>query len=533
MKQRYHIKFNSNTPSSEEINQYKNFDALIKSYAEQQNRQKKTTNLKPLWRLGSVAIAASLAGFILWNQLWISPFSESQYLETQTNFFNTTPFIDPPLTHVQPVFNQYKANGVIGGQVKCKDNATLIIPESAFQDQEGNTINGEIDLFYRSMYDPVDFFLSGIPLTYDSSQIGYLMESIAVIELYAEQNGKRIQLRDGKDIQINWVSELNMKSDSLLQEYKTYYLDQEHRTWVYQTNHQVDVPEKETHLEAQLELLKQEEAVALQALAGEFPRLTKPQAPIQKRPKVPTFDLEGLSIDAEYRNTIWQLAPDSPPLPNSPDVEGIKIVPLIDNNYQITFVLPSGNATVIAQKVLTNEAYAIAKTEYEHQLKDYEKKLIVQDSLISIKQQSVINRFKERQASLIANSIQKQRVMNTLSIAQLGIWSCNRLVPVPTTSMLVTFQNQQQQHYENVKGYLIDETLNTIQPFWIAKNTLIKYNSNSKNTLIIVAEDKRIAIIRSDDFEALRSETGRSVLQLELIAKVFNTREEVHKAIRL
>jgi hypothetical protein len=535
MKQRYHINFNPITPSSEEINQYKNFDALLKNYAKQQNIQKKTVTSIRLWRLTSIAIAASITGFILWNQLWISPFSESQYLETQANFFNVTPFIDPPLANAQPVFNQYKANALSGGQIKCNDKAILTIPESAFQDQEGNTIKGEIDLFYRSMYEPTDFFLSGVPLVYDSSEIEYLMESIAVIELYAEQNGKKIQIRNGKNIQINWTSELTLESDSMLQEYKTYYLDQKHRTWVYQTNHQVDMLEKEIHLETQLEGLKQEEKLAFQALVTDFPTLKKPEAPIQKRPKVPTFDLEGLAIDKAYKNTIWQLAPDSSPLPKSPEIEGIEIVPLTDNNYQITFTLPNGEVKVIAQKVLTNEAYAIAKAEYENELRDYEKKLTAQDSLINVKRQRIINDFRERQAALLANleSTEKQTTMNTLSITQLGIWSCNRLVPAPTTVILATFKNQQQQYYKNVKGYLIDETLNTIQPFLVAEKTWIKYKADSKNTLVIVTDDKHIAVIRSDDFDALRATTSRSVLEIELLIQAPNTKAEVHKAIKL
>ncbi len=535
MKQRYHIKFNPSVPSSEEINQYKNFDALLKNYAEEQSIQKKTVTSRRFWRLSSIAIAASIAGFILWNQLWISPFSESQYLETQANFFYTAPLIDPPLATAQLTFNQYKADGVSGGQIQCNDKATLTIPESAFEDQEGNTIKGEIDLFYRSMYEPTDFFLSGIPLVYDSSEIEYLMESIAIIELYAEQNGKKIQLRNGKNIQVNWTNELMIENDSMFQVYKTYYLDQEHRTWVYQTNHQVDVIEKEIHLETELKLLEQEEKLAFQALATGVPTLQKPEAPVQKRPKVPTFDLEGLSIDKAYKNTIWQLAPESPPLPKSPEIEGIEIVPLTSNNYQITFLLPNGEVTVIAQKVLTNEDYEIAKMQYENELRDYERKLIVQDSLINIKRQRIINDFEERKSALLANldTTQKQATTNTLSITQLGIWSCNRLVSAPTTAILATFKNEQQQYYKNVKGYLIDETLNTIQPFLVAEKTWIKYKADSKNTLVIVTDDKHIAVIRSIDFNALRPKASRAILEIKLLLEAPNTKAEVDKAIRL
>src|ERR1017187_213247 len=91
--------------------------------------------------------------------------------------------------------------------------------KNSFVDESGKLLNGEIELRYREFHDAFDFFVAGIPMTYDSAGVRYQFASAGMMEMQAYQNGKKVNMATGKSINIELAS--NYKGT----EYNLYKLD--------------------------------------------------------------------------------------------------------------------------------------------------------------------------------------------------------------------------------------------------------------------------------------------------------------------
>lgn len=75
------------------------------------------------------------------------------------------------------------------------------IAAGAVVDQLGNTVNGPVDISYRSFNDPWSIIASGIPMHVGDPNAGH-MESLGMYELYASQHGRSLSLREGEVISL-------------------------------------------------------------------------------------------------------------------------------------------------------------------------------------------------------------------------------------------------------------------------------------------------------------------------------------------
>jgi hypothetical protein len=87
-----------------------------------------------------------------------------------------------------------------------KTRTQIMIPEGAFIDASGNDVYGEVVVDYREFRDPVDFILSGIPMSFPKNDTMIFFKSAGMFEINASQNGQEVFLKDGQEIKMNFVS---------------------------------------------------------------------------------------------------------------------------------------------------------------------------------------------------------------------------------------------------------------------------------------------------------------------------------------
>ncbi len=100
------------------------------------------------------------------------------------------PFHPPLPKLVQPAVVT-KVNSTIGQDINTSHQTIIKIPPRAFVDKNGKVIEGEVNVAYKEYYNPIDIFLSGIPMNYDSGSSEQLV-SAGMIEIAATHNNEPV-----------------------------------------------------------------------------------------------------------------------------------------------------------------------------------------------------------------------------------------------------------------------------------------------------------------------------------------------------
>ncbi|MEM9992001.1 MAG: hypothetical protein AAF738_09560, partial [Bacteroidota bacterium] len=199
MKKNYDIHRNPKIPSEAQIAKHQDFDALLEQLNASSSAQVQKARVVPhttrwwFWRVGVAALcllgAFGLVRLLLRGDSVME--LERQYAQQQVRYFQEQPYYIQPPVAVPASYTQYEIQAETGGTYQYAEATKIQVPDNAFQDQNGALIKGKVQLFYREMHDYIDFFLSGIPMTYDSTGVRYNLESAGMVEIYAEQDGQR------------------------------------------------------------------------------------------------------------------------------------------------------------------------------------------------------------------------------------------------------------------------------------------------------------------------------------------------------
>lgn len=120
--------------------------------------------------------------------------------------------VNPPLTELAVARKNYPINNAVGSVIVHPSGTVLYIPQDAFVDANGKEIQGNVTVSYREFTNPVDFILSGIPMSYESDGNKNMFLSAGMFELIAAANGKPAYLKEDKKIDVEMAS-LDKKPD--------------------------------------------------------------------------------------------------------------------------------------------------------------------------------------------------------------------------------------------------------------------------------------------------------------------------------
>ena len=545
------------------------FDALLDKL-EADKGQQGSGRIRQLYYYGSAAAAAIALLLILWG---INP---ADYQQQEQAYFAEKPYVMPPLADVEPTFTSYKVDVNQGGIYEYESGSRLVVPAAAFMDDRGQLITGEVEIRYREMHDYVDFFLSGIPMVYDSANVRYTLESAGMIEIYAEQDGKRVNMAPGKHIDVSLVSQIDVPDINVPPSYNIYQLDTAARKWVYQDIDRLEIiddilptidPQHPAYsaidtYKKELAALAAKKEKDEEALNSRFLQPIAPLKPQKASSGQPTFSLdpEGFvisldeqSIPASERqelrtqidNIIWEVSPkniDFDTRSLQVEWEGVRLKKLQAWEYEVTYFSGDTEVAMIVNRVLTGERFSQAMAQYETDLAIYQEALANYENEVRREKARLRADFLEAKQSLRsqldealfsgqhndedewAYTLQKRKIRNRFRATEFGIWNCDRPVAPLEQQVKAKFVDTNGKLLKGIPAYLVDKTRNTVVRFLATRNTPIAYNTLSDNMLWLVTEDQKIALVRPEQFKAIPEGASKHIFEAEVLEA--NTKEE-------
>ncbi len=566
-KKNYNWKLNQDQPSKSQIDAHKDFDAVLNAYNKSvPQTPEKAPIMRRMYYLAG-AVAAALVGLFFFFGLS----NGEKENDTITNFKEyaaTKPYVNPPLGEAaaaQFVSKSISANE--GGVFEFENGSKLTVPPAAFTYGQGGIVQGEVQIRFREYHDFVDFFLSGIPMEYDSAGVQYNLESAGMVEIIAEQDGKRLNMAPGKSIDVELVSNVALE-DGEVPNFNIYYLDTEQRNWVYEGLDQIKrIDEEETSASA---LLSEEEEMTeefnetmaaietrqqqqLAAIERELPVLVEPNRPqrangssqvfelnfeedeIDYGEKVPGSNEEILRLADEqirelrrqYANTMWQFSPNNT-TENKSAVsqntwDGMSLKFINGQDYEMTLASGDNSISFIVNPVLVGKDYDRALEQFNSQFSEYEKELNERKSFMSGKLaelQAIADEdrriaelaHEEKMTAYLEKGLNhratdeliKAKIMNSFTATRLGTWNCDRPIPPGTFAVKGSFKGSDEAEYHQNIAYLVNKNRNTVSRFYTKEGARLDINIGSENLLWLVTNDNKIAIHPPEDFKQLK-----------------------------
>jgi hypothetical protein len=566
-------KVNINRPeiSSEEITKRKDFNSVLKTHA--------GISAKPLikkpWFLSSVVVATvavvTTAILLNANKKIEAPISEkveissadSLALEAFYKSEEAKPCINPPLEGVNVTYTTYKVSAEKGGTLDFKTGSRIIIPKNAFADANGKIIKGEIELRYREFHDAADFFVSGIPMTYDSAGVRYQFESAGMIEMLAYQNGEQVNMASGKSINVE------MASDYKGTEYNLYKLDTVKNNWsclgkdkvvakynkeiesdedVFNTDDELRAtPEYKTLETKKAELQKVKEA-EMAALPKPSPEPMKPQQ-VKKGKYTFNIDVEAKEFPelSVYKGLLFEVGDENITFNKSMydivwDEAIIKEGNKAGENYNLTLKKGTKKYDLIVYPVFEGKNYETALKNYQEKFNKYKgtlDKRIAQEKKVEedfqakklqyeLEQKELVRKASERQANQFKEMDTDQKVRRMFAINGFGVYNCDNPSVYPKgvlcTANLKADKGRDLKCYE---VYLVDKQKNGL--FTYSRNPISTFSFNPKSTnLLWTVEDGVLYWLKPEQFNSIKGGFGlMSVLQMNRVDQKFTSVEEL------
>ncbi len=275
--------------------------------------------------------------------------------ETKTN----TPLIQPPIAGADIPSETYVISAEKGDMIFYKSGSIVSFPPNAFVDANGKIVSGDVKVTYREFSDPVDFFVSGIPMTYDSANTSYSFESSGMCEILAS--------KDGVPLYVNQKSkpEINLMTGNSDEAHNLYYLDTVQKKWINKGKSSVNVMSNPTEE-------KIEPTPAKEPLTEVLP---KPQKASGQRPAF-SVEIDPASVPElkPYNNLEFEIDESEKNYnPNDAKTEWEDVAVVKGNKkgtYIVTFTKGKRKVSYVTHPVFEENNYAEARKVFEQKTKE-------------------------------------------------------------------------------------------------------------------------------------------------------------------
>jgi hypothetical protein len=480
------LKININRPemSKDEINQLQDFNSVLSNLNKIPKPFYKTYTFYSITTLCIVLLVSGL--------FWFKPSKQNQLAPEIEN----VAFINPPFENIQISFASYEVESGQADTIITGSGTRIIIPGSKFLDQNGFPIEGKINIKYREFRDPIDFALSGIPMSYDSAGIKYQFESAGMCEILGEQGEIPVFVNPNTPL----VIEMNtVRSDP---KFNVYYLDTISKNWTYLNKPKIkkdevkvanskkakNLPEIEEFIEFNPSKISEEIALL---------KKQKPLAPVKANEGLPHFRLNFNPIDfpelEAYKGAVFEVT-------EADRERCVKLFAINWDNLRYETIEAGKKYKVIMElydktRRPTKNNYTIARTEtmLVHPVfedNDYQKALAIFKEKDKEYTQKVEQKEKDRKAE-IAIELENKRQRN-LQIEKEIDWSRDRSKEVIDFNLLDVFYAAKFGIYNCDHAYTASGSVKTTLTFVNEKNDPIKIGSTlfhldyTKNTCIIL-----------------------------------------------
>jgi hypothetical protein len=415
---------------------------------------------------------------------------------------NTYLLTNPPLPSLDIPYQTFTIDPSKPNVFYSKFGAKINIPANAFLDKQGNLIKEKVEISFREFYNPLDFYLAGIPMNYEDDGVDKVLESGGMVELTAKSNNQELFVNPTNKIAVDLFSWTKSKDFNL------YDLDKTNGKWID----------------------KGKDAINVSTVAGDINELPViPPAPIEATRASFTIldETKNFPEMEDYKNVHFE--PIDISKCEISDAQEMKVKPLKNGIFEVTSIVKYGSF----RKESKCECYLAfeAGKDYNNALKTYQKKyakLIEKRKVITDKIKFEWDKYygivKAYQKLQIKNLSGEEKIIRTLTINNFGFVNCDTPKSYPSGGEFNPI-------YVDENGKIL--TLNNV--VLIEKNTnalfrysdKVKYNPNNDNLLWGLTKDNKIAFIKNVDFRSLTKTTEKQKVPMHIHKEKVKTYEDV------
>ncbi|PHI21193.1 hypothetical protein CEQ90_04005 [Lewinellaceae bacterium SD302] len=397
MEEQYDIRFNRAEPSSQQIAAHQDFDALLAAF-ESEDEQDNGAVVVPMATRGrnfrwlyaaAAAVAFLIFSYPIFKNSLFSP------APNQEEFFATRPFVDPPATaNVPDLVAEVIVDPEQAQNVALEDGQLVLSSSALFRDR-GKSIGKPVQVHYRQLDEIADYFLSGLPLSYDENGQKEQLDAAVVLDVYATAAGEPVKIAEGESVAV----ELNTTINNDGSDYRLYQLDTVTRRWIdagplsgsniaQAEEWPADLPAVQAYRQAEADFNRQIAAAEQARPSNNLPqRPTPPQREIGNNPtleldflkqvalasgsNVSAGDLEDINDDG-----IWELLPETGNVDLrafNVEWESVRLISMPSGKYELTLINPQRQERLIVRPILLDDGnFQEAQRRFEAELAAYE-----------------------------------------------------------------------------------------------------------------------------------------------------------------
>jgi hypothetical protein len=384
---------------------------------------------------------------------------------------------NPPIPELDIPYQKFVIDPKEPHVLYSKMGAKINIPSDAFLDKDGKVIKGKVEVSFREFYNPLDFYLAGIPMDYNDNGVDKVLESGGMVELTAQLNKKELFVNPSSKITVDLFSWTKSKDFNL------YDLDKKTGKWIEKGKDVVSNSNVDTKLNS--------------------------LPPIPPKPIIASSQSFSIIDDTKmypeieaYKNVLFEpINIDECKISNASEM---KIRFLENGKVEVTSILKYGSFRK-ENKCLCYLAFEPGQ-DYNAALKIYQKKY-----------EEVI---KKRRVQFQ----EEEKIVRMLTINNFGFSNIDKPTDYPSGGILnPLFVDKKGNKLELHNVVLIEKNTNTLFRY----SSIVKYNPNNINVLWGLTKDNKIAYIKNDDFKVLAKTDKEQTVKMHIFNKKNLTYEDI------
>jgi hypothetical protein len=415
---------------------------------------------------------------------------------------NNNVLTHPPLPGLDIPYQKFEIDPTKPNVLYSTHGATINIPSNAFFDKAGNVVIDKVEISFREFYNPLDFYLAGIPMNYSDKGIEKVFESGGMVEINAMSNNNELFVNPKNKIKVDLFSWTKSTDFNL------YDLDKRTGEWVE----------------------KGKDVISTSTVDEELNALP----PIPPLPKVATVvafkiaDNTKLFPEIEgYKNVLFE--PVDVSKCTISDAQEMRVKPLKNGVYEVTSIVKIGKLIKVnkCNCYLAFEAgieYNEALTQYQIKYRD----LLKQRDLVKkpwTDYYAIINKYRILDVKKLNG---QEKIIRTLEINNFGFVNCDYPTSIPTggeINPLFVDENGVSIALKNV--VLVEKNTNALFRF----PTTINYSPKNDNVLWGLTKDNKLAYFKQADFDLLTKTTAKQIVPMHIYKDELKTYEDIMKVL--
>ena len=423
----------------------------------------------------------------------------------------TSHFIERPLKDVDVPFKEYTVDAEKGDTLIYPTGSIILFPPNAFVDEAGNIIKGKVQVTYREFTSPIDFYLAGIPMDYDSAGKKYVFESSGMFEINAYKDNKPVFVNPNSKPEVN----ISTKNDS--PGHNIYYLDTVQKKWVNQGTSVITNLGIADHAGKTVAT----PVINVVEVVPVMPEKANGSSPVIRIEVDPSSFREF----ADYNNVCFQVDEKATPYNTKDTSEEWNNIELIkrnkDGKYTVKFSNARKSVSYVVKPVFNGQDYQKALQAFEEKQAAYKRKLEERAKKAKAERAAYIKDSLEMKAMEKRNArTGNSRIYRSVTVNRFGTWNCDKSLILNYVFLRATFKDEQGNVLELKHIKVLLKAVNGL--LWARGDNMIVVAGT--DNMLVAAYGDRLAYLTYEDFEKLNitADTKVQTFIMKIVSKEDN-----------